>query len=134
MPDGLAKDNRAESLRFVGLFLPDCVQNKQGLKAHEVSVYILSLLPNKRAISHFKCSASELQQIMKYGLFNLRCTLRPHSLCVLMAAERPPTNFRECIFCCTKTNSECNLQGNKNNSRTAAKPVQTLTFLFVPHY
>ena len=88
MPDGLAKDNRAESLRFVGLFLPDCVQNKQGLKTHKVSVYILSLLPNKRAISHFKCSASELQQIMKYGFFNLRCTLRPHSLCVLMGSRK----------------------------------------------
>ena len=88
MPDGLAEDNRAESLRFVGLFLPDCVQNKLGLKTDQVSVYILSLLPNKRAFSHIKCSASELQQIMKYGLFNLRRTLRPHSLCVLMGSRK----------------------------------------------
>ena len=87
-PNGLAKDNRAECLRFVGLFLPDCVQNKQGLKTDEVSVYILSLLPSKRALSHFKCSSSELQQIMKYDLFNLRCTLRPHSLCVLMGSRK----------------------------------------------
>ena len=38
MPDGLAEDNRAESLRFAGLFLPDCVQNKHGLKTDQVSV------------------------------------------------------------------------------------------------